>query len=139
MFTYKEFLTRIEYLPSEEEFNRKIEGLPEPICPIEDFDYFYPNYDCLEEWIIYGGIGNEFKNDLFISNIDLDDKTIDVEYYSDTDDALLKLNYYLNKFGWSIFNFEDIENQIKIDKENKVNSERKDYLLKELKNIVTIE
>ena len=139
MFTYKEFFAHIEYLPSEEEFNNRIKDLPEPITPIEEFDYFNPDYDCLEEWIIYGGVGNEFKNDLFIDSIDLDDKTVEIEYYNNTKDALLKLKDYLDKFGWTILNFEDIENQIKIEEENKKSSERKTYLLEELRDLVTIE
>ena len=138
MLTYKEFLTCIKHLPSEEEFNNKIKDLPEPITPVEEFDYFDLDYDCLEEWIIYEGIGNEFNN-LFINSIDLDNKTIEIEYYDNTEDVLLKLNDYLGKFGWSILNFEDIKNQIKIDKENEKDSERKTYLLEELRDLVTIE
>lgn len=138
MLTYKEFLTHIKYLPSEEEFNNKIKDLPEPITPIEEFDYFNPEYDCLEEWIIYEGIGNEFNN-LFINNIDLDNKTIEIDYYDNTENVLLKLNDYLSKFGWSILDFEDIKNQVEIDKENEKDSERKTYLLEELRDLVTIE
>lgn len=103
--TYEEFLNNVVDLPTKEEFDKALSELP-PFINTKIRDDFYIGCDDLYEYLLENGI--LYKFNVTLNSLDLNHKSInlDADYSSKSD--ILDVNDYLNSYGWTIENFNDI-------------------------------
>lgn len=103
--TYEEFLNNVVDLPTKEEFNKVLSELP-PLINTKIDDDFYIGCDDLYEYLLENGI--LYKFDVSLNSLDLNHKSINLNADYSFKNDIIDVNDYLNSYGWTIENFNDI-------------------------------
>lgn len=103
--TYEEFLNNVVDLPIKEEFDKALSELP-PLINTKIDDDFYIGCDDLYEYLLENGI--LYKFDVSLNSLDLNHKSINLNADYSFKNDIIDVNDYLNSYGWTIENFNDI-------------------------------
>lgn len=117
MITYNDFLKGIDYLPSEEEFNKIISVLPPIESLPKDFEYD-PNYDNLRTKLIDEGLLKDYN--AYTDDADIEEKRIWIYDFESLED-LEKIKDLFEKYGWTLESYEEEkESLLKAQEETEV-------------------
>lgn len=103
MITYNDFLKGIDYLPSEEEFNKLISVLP-PIESLPKDFYFDLNYDSLRTKLIDEGLLRGYN--AYTDDVDIEEKQIWIYDFESLEDLETIKNLF-EKYGWTLESYEE--------------------------------
>lgn len=103
MITYNDFLKGIDYLPSEEEFNKLISVLP-PIESLPEDFYYDLNYDNLRTKLVDEGLLIGYN--AYTDDIDIEKKQIWIYDFESLED-LEKIKDLFEKYGWTLESYEE--------------------------------
>ena len=103
MITYNDFLKGIDYLPSEEEFNKLISVLP-PIESLPKDFYFDLNYDSLRTKLIDEGLLRGYN--AYTDDVDIEEKQIWIYDFESLEDLETVKNLF-EKYGWTLESYEE--------------------------------
>lgn len=138
MLQYKDYLKRvIEYCSaeSEESFNEIVELFPN-VQEI-DWDDYYPDSDDPISYILKFLISSVNSNS-YVDEYSEYDKSVTLEYVNSLKE-LKDLEDILNNNGWTIDNYEDLEEEIKEEEERLKEEDYKNSLLQEIRNKATLD
>lgn len=117
MITYNDFLKGIDYLPSEEEFNKLISVLPPIESLPEDFSYDL-NYDNLRTKLIDEGLLKDYA--AYTDDVDIEEKQIWIYDFESLEDLEAVKNLF-EKYGWTLESYEEEkESLLKAQEETEV-------------------
>lgn len=135
MITYNDFLKGIDYLPSEEEFNKLISVLPPIESLLKDFSYDL-NYDNLANKLIDEGLLKGYA--AYTDDVDIEEKQVWIYDFESLED-LEAVKSLFEKYGWTLESYEDEkESLMQMEEESKVVNKTSPILYK-LQHSETIE